>query len=182
MPQRSMTYETARYPICRYGVCPRSHNASIIEFSKCVRRHQVTKLFGFPSQPFCFRKGVTASVRPVCISTMVPYWSNASTLISRFRTSGISLIVRSLPNRTRSVHHNIPILGIGLRFRAKTLLFGCPLWVTCGRRLGKNFLTLLQHLVGCGHVSGLFVRRIWPLALMLCADRVPIESTHFKVR
>src|SRR5262249_35250420 len=58
----------------------------------------------------------------------------------------------------------------------------CPLWVTCGRRLGKNFLTLLQHLVGCGHVSGLFVRRIWPLALMLCADRVPIESTHFKVR
>src|SRR5262249_14182045 len=37
-------------------------------------------------------------------------------------------------------------------------------------------------LVGCGHVSGLFVRRIWPLALMLCADRLPIESTHFKVR
>src|SRR5262249_4382580 len=37
-------------------------------------------------------------------------------------------------------------------------------------------------LVGCGHVSGLIVRRIWPLALMLCADRVPIESTHFKVR
>src|SRR5262249_6112198 len=36
--------------------------------------------------------------------------------------------------------------------------------------------------VGCGHVSSLFVRRIWPLALMLCADRVPIESTHFKVR
>src|SRR5262249_12419767 len=37
-------------------------------------------------------------------------------------------------------------------------------------------------LVGCGHVSGLFVRRIWPLALMLCADRLPIESAHFKVR
>src|SRR5262249_16010315 len=37
-------------------------------------------------------------------------------------------------------------------------------------------------LVGCGHVSGLFVRRIWPLRLLLCADRVPIESTHFKVR
>src|SRR5262245_21273051 len=132
MPQRSMTYETARCPICRYGVCPRSHNASIIEFSKCVRRHQVTKLFGFPSQPFCLRKGVTASVRPVCISTMVPYWSNASTLISRFRTSGISLIVSLSsrpPNRTRSVHHNIPIFGIGLRFRGKTLLFGCPLWV-----------------------------------------------------
>src|SRR5262249_40130327 len=24
----------------------------------------------------------------------------------------------------------------------------CPLWVTCGRRLGKNFLTLLQHWSG----------------------------------
>ncbi len=37
-------------------------------------------------------------------------------------------------------------------------------------------------LVGCGHVSGLFVRPAWPLAIMLCADRVPIVSTHFKVR
>ena len=33
-------------------------------------------------------------------------------------------------------------------------------------------------LVGCGHVSGL--RRAWPLALMLCVDRVPIKSTHLK--
>jgi hypothetical protein len=31
-------------------------------------------------------------------------------------------------------------------------------------------------------VSGLFVRPVWPLAIMLCADRVPIVSTHFKVR
>src|SRR5262249_24316272 len=45
MPQRSMTYETARCPICRYGVCPRSHNASIIEFSKCVRRHLAAFLY-----------------------------------------------------------------------------------------------------------------------------------------
>jgi hypothetical protein len=37
-------------------------------------------------------------------------------------------------------------------------------------------------LVGCGHVSGLLVRHGWPLALMLCADRVPIVSTHFRVR
>ncbi|MGA7183050.1 MAG: hypothetical protein WBY67_07045, partial [Pseudolabrys sp.] len=29
-------------------------------------------------------------------------------------------------------------------------------------------------LVGCGHVSGLLMRRGRPLALMLCADRVPI--------
>jgi len=37
-------------------------------------------------------------------------------------------------------------------------------------------------LVGCGHVSGLFVRQEWPLALMLCADRVPIKMAHLEVR
>jgi len=37
-------------------------------------------------------------------------------------------------------------------------------------------------LVGCGHVSGLFVRPMWPLAIMLCADRVPIVNTHSKMR
>jgi hypothetical protein len=37
-------------------------------------------------------------------------------------------------------------------------------------------------LVGCGHVSGLLMRRIWPLTLMLCADRVPSKTTHFRVR
>ena len=37
-------------------------------------------------------------------------------------------------------------------------------------------------LVGCGHVSGLLMRQVWPLALMLCADWVPIVSTHFYVR
>jgi hypothetical protein len=57
----------------------------------------------------------------------------------------------------------------------------CPLWVMCGRRLGKNFLDGAAF-VGCGHVSGLFVRLVWPLAIMLCADRVPIVSTHFMVR
>ena len=35
-------------------------------------------------------------------------------------------------------------------------------------------------LVGCGHVSGLFVRQVWPLALMLCADRVPIKMAHLE--
>ena len=35
-------------------------------------------------------------------------------------------------------------------------------------------------LVGCGHVSGLLMRQVWPLALMLCADQVPIESPHLK--
>jgi hypothetical protein len=37
-------------------------------------------------------------------------------------------------------------------------------------------------LVGCGHVSGLLMRRGWPLALMLCADQVPILFTHSKMR
>jgi hypothetical protein len=37
-------------------------------------------------------------------------------------------------------------------------------------------------LVGCGHVSGLLMRHGWPLALMLCADRVPIVHMHSEVR
>jgi hypothetical protein len=37
-------------------------------------------------------------------------------------------------------------------------------------------------LVGCGHVSGLLMRQERPLALMLCADRVPIERLHLEVR
>jgi hypothetical protein len=37
-------------------------------------------------------------------------------------------------------------------------------------------------LVGCGHVSGLLVRQVRPLALMLCADRVPNKRAHLKVR
>jgi len=53
------------------------------------------------------------------------------------------------------------------------------LWVTCGRRPGKSFFDVAAALVGCGHVSGLLMRRMVPLALMLCADRVPIKNTHF---
>jgi hypothetical protein len=37
-------------------------------------------------------------------------------------------------------------------------------------------------LVECGHVSGRLMRRGWPLALMLCADQVPIVNTHSKMR
>ena len=55
-------------------------------------------------------------------------------------------------------------------------------WVMCGRRLGKNFLTLLQHWSGAVMCPACLCGRVWPLALMLCADRVPIVSTHFKVR
>jgi hypothetical protein len=35
-------------------------------------------------------------------------------------------------------------------------------------------------LVGCGHVSGLLMRSVWPLTLMLCADRVPNKNAHFR--
>jgi hypothetical protein len=34
------------------------------------------------------------------------------------------------------------------------------------------------ELVGCGHMSGPFARRIWPLALMEFADRVPIKNAR----
>jgi hypothetical protein len=37
-------------------------------------------------------------------------------------------------------------------------------------------------LVGCGHVSGVLMRRVRPLALMRFADPVPIERTHSKMR
>ncbi len=33
-------------------------------------------------------------------------------------------------------------------------------------------------LVGCGHMSGPFARRIWPLALTKFAERVPIKTTR----
>ena len=60
---------------------------------------------------------------------------------------------------------------------------GSYMGVMCGRRLiGKNYFDVDAALVGCGHVSGLFVRRGWPLALMLCADQVPIQLTHSKMR
>ena len=29
-------------------------------------------------------------------------------------------------------------------------------------------------------MSGLLVRQVWPLALMLCADRVPNKTAHFR--
>ncbi len=39
----------------------------------------------------------------------------------------------------------------------------CWLWVTCGRRHGKSFFDVFAALVGCGHVSGLLMRQVWPL-------------------
>ena len=40
---------------------------------------------------------------------------------------------------------------------------------------GKGFEDGFGGLVGCSHMSGPLVRRIWPLALMEFADRVPIK-------
>ena len=51
-------------------------------------------------------------------------------------------------------------------------------WTAPWQELSDVFAAL----VGCGHVSGLLVRRVWPLALMLCAERVPIVRMHSKVR
>jgi hypothetical protein len=42
----------------------------------------------------------------------------------------------------------------------------------------QELFDVLQQLVGCGHVSGLLVRQVWPLALMRCADRVPNKNAH----
>jgi hypothetical protein len=58
-----------------------------------------------------------------------------------------------------------------------------------GQRVGHVWTAPWQELsevsaalVGCGHVSGLLMRRGWPLALMLCADQVPIVHMHLEVR
>ena len=51
-------------------------------------------------------------------------------------------------------------------------------WTAPWQELSDVFAAL----VGCGHVSGLLMRQVWPLALMLCAERVPIESPHLEVR
>src|SRR5947209_20553404 len=62
----------------------RCSKASIIEFSKWVRRHQVTKAFGSPVHRLAFRNGAATSRRPPCMSTTVPYWSNMQSLIEDF--------------------------------------------------------------------------------------------------
>jgi len=53
--------------------------------------------------------------------------------------------------------------GYRYDYKARTIdhsmrLGELPQWVTCGRRLGKSFLTDAD-MGGCGHVSGLLVRR-----------------------
>src|SRR5512147_2334635 len=64
-----------------------------MEFSKCVRRHHVTNESGFPVQPLFSSQGVTACVRPFCMSTTVPYWSNMQTLILLFSVAASICLV-----------------------------------------------------------------------------------------
>jgi hypothetical protein len=40
---------------------------------------------------------------------------------------------------------------------------------------GKHFFGALNDLVGCGHMSGLLVRSIYPLALMKSDNRDPYQ-------
>jgi hypothetical protein len=42
----------------------------------------------------------------------------------------------------------------------------------------KGFEYRFGDLVGCSHMSGPFVRRIWPLALMECEEWVPIKTAR----
>ena len=39
---------------------------------------------------------------------------------------------------------------------------------------------VLRHWSGAVTCPGLLVRQVWPLALMLCADRVPNKNAHFR--
>ena len=58
----------------------------------------------------------------------------------------------------------------------------CPLCAMCGRlRVGKSFLHACS--IGrCSHVFGLLVRHTGPLAIMPCADQVPVNSSHSTMR
>jgi len=48
-----------------------------------------------------------------------------------------------------------------------------------GRPLCKVYLQRCGDTVACGHVFGLFARRVVPLAMMEAAKRVPFKSSRF---
>src|SRR5215813_4689762 len=128
MPARSSTQSTDRWPISRYDVCSRCSRVSIIEFSKCVRRHQVTNAWGSPVQPFARRYGAATSVRPVCMSTTVPYWSNIQTW-TRSRSSA------TVAGGTALSRHDPTVLRHEALPRRKRCVLG---GVDQGRRIGVN--------------------------------------------
>ena len=82
---------------------------------------------------------------------------------------------RSQPRRIIRPSASLPSLCSQIPVRRRKCLF----WVTCGRRHGRSFFGVAAALVECGHVSGLLMRRGWPLALMLYADRV--RNTDFAI-
>jgi hypothetical protein len=89
--------------------------------------------------------------------------------------SGLS----TTPVRSRIARHR---MRVGDRCTAGFRSPLCPLWVMCGRRrLGKNFLSCcsIGRVRSCVRPVCAAVK---PLAIMLCADRVPIRSTHSKMR
>ena len=47
---------------------------------------------------------------------------------------------------------------------------------------GKHFFGALNDLVGCGHMSGLFLRSIYPLALMKSDGRDPYQQCELSAR
>ena len=49
-----------------------------------------------------------------------------------------------------------------------------------GARVARG-ICHLSEAFGCSHVSGLWMRPLWPLALMYSADRVPTKSTRLSI-
>jgi hypothetical protein len=47
---------------------------------------------------------------------------------------------------------------------------------------GKHFFGVSNDLVGCGHMSGLFLRSIYPLALMKSDGRDPYQQCELSAR
>jgi hypothetical protein len=52
----------------------------------------------------------------------------------------------------------------------------CHMWTPPS---GKGFLERFCSRSGCSHMSGLFARRTWPLALMKSAEQVPFAAASF---
>jgi len=46
-------------------------------------------------------------------------------------------------------------------------IWRCHMWTP---PVGKSFYERLCKTVGCSHMSGLYARLLWPLALMISAD------------
>jgi len=72
----------------------------------------------------------------------------------------------------------IPTFSAGIMIKQRGTQTLGHVWTAPWQELSDRFAAL----VGYGHVSGLLTRQVWPLALMLCADRVPIVRKHSKVR